>query len=263
MSGHLDRHRDDLARLAALGEEMLVDLSLRGARVEPEARGAAEKVRGSFERNYQRWYTEASAVVAQLLPGRADEFQRLYLADARRKSIDAANYSIQDWLVGRRFSKSEAWRGGVPAVLAAVGEAPDERMAAALRLKTQLDVLRSAEARWESSADLFDSELDAARELAAHGFLRAAGTVAGVILERHLQQVVAAHEIDMQKPEPTLNDFNDCLKRAGAIDVPLWRLLQRLTDVRNLCVHHKHREPNKREVDELIDGVDRIVRSLA
>jgi len=46
------------------------------------------------------------------------------------------------------------------------------------------------------------------------------------------------------------------------IDVPAWRQIQRLADVRNLCNHSKHREPHKKEVDELIDGVDRIVRTL-
>jgi hypothetical protein len=61
--------------------------------------------------------------------------------------------------------------------------------AARPRLKAQLEILRSAKARLESSlfemrklaaADLFNSELDACRELAARGFLRAAGTIAGV-----------------------------------------------------------------------------------
>ncbi len=267
MLGNLDQYRADLDRLAALGEEMLIDLSLRGARIEPEQREIAERLHGGFERNYQQWYTEASAVVGQLLPGRAAEFQQLYLADARRKTIDAASYSIQDWLVGRRFTKDAA----AGCNFAIAHDATDELTAVSLRLKTQLDVLRSAETRFASSlfdirrlarADLFDSELDACRELSAQGFLRAAGTVAGVILERHMQQVLANHQIDFQKPEPTLNDFNDQLKKAGVVDVPLWRLIQRLADVRNLCSHNKHREPHKKEVEELIDGVDRIVRTL-
>jgi hypothetical protein len=111
-------------------------------------------------------------------------------------------------------------------------------------------------------ADLFDSEIDACRELAAHGFLRAAGAVAGVILERHLRQVAANHGVVVRKKEPTINDLNNKLKTAGVLDVPAWRQFQRLADIRNLCDHNKHREPHKREVDELIDAADRIIRTL-
>ena len=69
-----------------------------------------------------------------------------------------------------------------------------------MRFNTQLKILESVRTRFDTSlfdiaqlvrADLFDSELDAARELAKNGFLRGAGAIAGVILERHLAQVCA------------------------------------------------------------------------
>ncbi|MCE5301956.1 MAG: hypothetical protein LLF97_02470 [Planctomycetaceae bacterium] len=255
MPASLERFRADLQRLVRQGERMLIDLSLRDASdVEPE-------IRGSFERNYQRWYTEARAAIGQLIPARADEFERLYLGEGRRHRSDAAAFGIQDWLTGRR----------APFDPKTNRVAFNDLLAVSMRLKTQLEILQSAEARWESSlfelralvrADLFDSELDACRELASHGFLRAAGTVAGVLLERHLLQVVAAHGLVVRKSEPTLNDFNDHLKKAGVLDVPAWRQIQRLADVRNLCGHSKHREPERQEVDELIDGVERVLQTL-
>jgi hypothetical protein len=257
MPENLDKYRSDLTELARLGEEMLIDVSLRGAAIDAQQKEIAEKIHGSFERQYQRWYTEAQATVGQLIPGRAAEFERLYLGDGKRRTIDGATFTIQDWLTGRRLS---ADRG-----------ASDGRVAVSMRLKMQLEILKSAEARFQSSlfdmrqlvrSDLFDSELDACRELAAHGFLRAAGTIAGVLLEKHLRQVIAEHVVVVRKTEPTINDFNDHLKKAGVLDVPTWRHIQRLGDVRNLCGHSKHREPNRDEVDELIEGVDRIVRTL-
>jgi hypothetical protein len=294
MRGNLDQYRRDLKQLALLGEEMLIDLSLRDAAVEREQRKLAEQIRGSFERNYQRWYTEAGAVVGQLIPGRAAEFEQLYLGEGKRKTIDPDTYNIQDWLTGRRMPRAEkgtvpicattmqAWcppsgRSGkrglspLPPTVAGGAGPLGEVLAVSLRLKTQLEILKSAEARLESSlfemrqlvqADLFDSEIDACRELAAHGFLRAAGAMAGVILERHLRQVAANHGVVVRKKEPTINDLNDKLKTAGVLDVPAWRQFQRLADVRNLCDHNKHREPHKREVDELIDAADRIVKTL-
>jgi hypothetical protein len=259
MRGNLDKYRSDLKSLVLLGEEMLIDLSLRDAAIDPQQREIAEKIKGSFERTYQRWYTEASATVGQLVPGRAAEFEHLYMGDGKRKVIDSTTYNIQDWLTGRRSSAGAGEKGA------------SDLLAVSLRLKTQLEILKSAEARFQSSlfdirqlarADLFDSELDACRELAAHGFLRAAGTIAGVILEKHLRQVIADRGIVVRRAEPTINDFNDHLKKAGALDVPAWRQIQRLGDIRNLCGHSKHREPEKEEVEELIEGADRIVRTL-
>ena len=260
MPANLDKYRRDLTALTKLGEEMLVDLSLRDEAADREQHKIADRVKGSFERNYQRWYTEAGAVVGQLIHARAAEFERLYMGESKRRSIDAETYNIQDWLSGRR---APADGSGKPAF--------NDLLAVSMRLKMQLDILRSAEARLESSlfdvrqlvrADLFDSQLDACRELAAHGFLRAAGTVAGVVLEKHLRQVAESHGVAVRHSEPTLNDFNDHLKKAGLLDVPTWRQIQRLADIRNLCGHQKHREPRGKEVKEMIEGVDGIIRTL-
>ena len=111
-------------------------------------------------------------------------------------------------------------------------------------------------------ADLFDSELDVARELTTNGFLRAAGAVAGVVLEKHLGQVMDNHNIKVSKANPTISEFNDHLKNADVLDIPRWREIQRLGDIRNLCTHNKEREPTKEEVEELIDSVDKYMKTL-
>ena len=96
-------------------------------------------------------------------------------------------------------------------------------------------ILRSANSRFESSlfdikqilqAHLFDSELDAARELSKNGFLRAAGAIAGVVLERHLGQVCANHQLVTRKKNPSISEWNDLLKNGGTVDVPAWRFIQ-------------------------------------
>jgi hypothetical protein len=257
MSGALERHRSDLTRLVQLGEDMLVDLSLRDPLSDHEHRAIAWEVNGCFEREYQRWFTEAAAVVDQLIPSRAAEFDELYRGNNKRKPSAAESVTIQDWLIGRKTISEESNARPLLAV--------------SLCLKTQLEILKSAELRFDSSlfeirklvrADLFESEFDACRELAAHGFLRAAGTIAGVILEKHLRQAMESRDIVVRKNEPTINDFNDQLKKAGAFDVATWRKIQRLGDIRNLCGHSKHREPTPEEVDEIIEGTESIVRLL-
>jgi hypothetical protein len=160
--------------------------------------------------------------------------------------------------------------GNLPNVI--TGEKPfDDFAAVVMQFSVQLEILKSVEVRFESSlfdirqlvqADLFDSELDAAGELLKKGFLRAAGIVAGVVLEKHLAQVCDNHRIVVRKQHPTISDFNDLLKNGNVIDVPIWRLVQRLGDLRNLCGHNKQREPAEAEVTELIDGVDKVAKTL-
>ena len=138
-------------------------------------------------------------------------------------------------------------------------------------LSNQVDILRSAEKHFTSAlfeikallqADLFDSELDVSRELLANGFVRAAGVVSGVVLERHLAEVVSNHGLTTRKKNPTIADFNDLLKDGGVLDTPSWRKVQRLADIRNWCGHDKGREPETEEVEELIDGVEKYTKTL-
>jgi len=140
-----------------------------------------------------------------------------------------------------------------------------------MRFGTQLAILEATRTRFESSlhdirqllqADLFDSELDTSRELLKSGFLRASGAVAGVVLEKHLRQVVTNHALVIWKQHPTISDFNDLLKTNGVLDVPAWRNIQRLGDLRNLCDHNKHRDPTKEDLDELINGVEKLTKTL-
>jgi hypothetical protein len=111
-------------------------------------------------------------------------------------------------------------------------------------------------------ADLFDSELDAAKELAKNNFTRAAGALAGVVLERHLAQVSDDHGIKVTKKNPTISDLNDALKDADVIDVPQWRFIQHLADIRNLCDHSRKTEPSPEQVDDLLAGVAKITKTV-
>jgi hypothetical protein len=61
---------------------------------------------------------------------------------------------------------------------------------------------------------------------------------------------------------PAIADYNDALKEGGALDVPRWRAIQRLGDIRNLCVHAKDREPTKDEVQDLVIGAKKMITEL-
>ena len=129
---------------------------------------------------YQVWYSRALRVVRDIVPERHAEFEAQYRHDGGWPT-DATMYKIEHFLSGIEMG----------------GYSSTEK--ALLRLGTQIGILEAATARLDDilfnirgvlQADLFDSEIDAARHLKENGHLRAAGAVAGVVLERHLADLL-------------------------------------------------------------------------
>lgn len=134
----------------------------------------------------------------------------------------------------------------------------------------QFNILISAKRRFESSlfdikqllqADLFNSELDAAKELNNSGFVRCGGAIAGVVLEKHLAQVCEDHNIKINKKKPTLSDYYENLKNNEVIDLASYRQIQYLTDIRNKCAHND-KEPTQEEVNDMIEKVEKIIKDV-
>lgn len=212
-----------------------------------------------FAEGYQSYYSEAKVLIKLLLPDRLADFVRLYEKPKTRKDITYENYVIEDYL--QKLSVTRGWEKNK-----VVG--PD---AAVPKFEQQHNILKSTKDRFESSlfdiqqlvqADIFDSEIDTAHELLKNKFVRAAGAVAGVVLEKHLGQVCINHNMSINKKNPTINDFNELLKNNNVLDTPAWRFIQHLGDLRNLCDHNKEKEPTKEEVTDLVNGVSKITKTL-
>jgi len=216
----------------------------------------------SFTDTYQIWYSEALVLLNQLLPIRVSDFVKLYeRPKTSRKNITYENYVIEDALQGLVISTGSSSYKKIIA----------DSKAAIPKFRQQLSILKSVERRFKSSlfdikqlvqADLFDSELGAAKELAKKGFLRGGGAIAGVVLEKHLSQVCDNHKVKITKKNPSISDYNDKLKGANIYETPTWRKIQHLGDLRNLCDHNKKTAPKPDDVEELISGVEKIVKTL-
>lgn len=198
-------------------------------------------------------------MIRQLLPDRLDDFIRHYEKPKSRKEITYESYRIEDCLLGISVTRGS----GGQTIVTLDGAVP--------HLEQQIAILESVKSRFESSlfdirqlvqADLFDSELDAAKELLRQKFTRAAGALAGVVLERHLLQVCENHTVKIGKKNPGISDLNDLLKEDSVVAVPEWRFIQHLGDLRNLCDHSKKIEPSTQQVEDLIAGVMKIAKTV-
>ncbi len=268
MTSNLEKYKKDLSALIARGEDLHMAIQFECypeefkkvivKELKSEAKDVLAKL-PSFGGSYQTWYSEAKALIRQVLPDRLADFVRHYEKPKSRKNISYENYRIEDHLQGltvtRGYDKEKV-----------VG--PD---AVIPHFRQQLNILKAVKARFESSlfdirqlvqSDLFDSELESAGALAKSGFYRAAGAVAGVVLEKHLGQVCDNHAIKVSKKNPTIGDLNDLLKQSDVMEVHQWRFIQHLGDVRNLCDHDKKVEPTKEQVADLIEGVAKVVKTL-
>lgn len=264
MLKNLEHYKKDVEKLVFKGDDLFVSMCYECTpeRVEKAFGDKWEEKKKdllNFKMDYQAWYSESLAIIKQMLPDRVQDFIRHYEKPKSRKDINFESYRIEDYLQGLMITQGYEKKVIV------------DSSAAIPHLRQQLAILKAVSSRFESSlfdikqlvqADLFDSEIAAARELLRKGFIRASGAVAGVVLEKHLAQVLDNHNISSRKKSPTINDMNELLKNNDVIDIPSWRQIQRLGDLRNLCDHNKEREPNKEEVEELLNGVEKFTKTL-
>ena len=213
-----------------------------------------------FGTTYQIWYSRAYKVVEALGSERLEEFTSYYHIDPKRKTISTRNYVTQDYINGILTVQLPSYPFNTV----------DGNNRVKQRVINQIQILRSLESRIDSVlqdikghllADIQDAELKVADQLRKVS-LKAAGALAGVILEGHLQRVTQNHNIPIRKKFPTIADLNDPLKNKGVYDNPTWRKIQLLADIRNLCSHKKDREPTGDEVVELITGVNTVIKSI-
>ena len=147
-----------------------------------------------FRSDYETWYSESLQVVKRIIPERLDDFIKQY-KNEEREAVNPFTYTVYDFLIGFVTARARLGRA-VP------------------KMQNQVSILRSAEKRFKSSlfdikevlqAELFDSELESAKELCKKGFFRASGAVSGVVLEKHLAHVYDQHNLKPQRKNHTIS----------------------------------------------------------
>ena len=212
-----------------------------------------------FSYAYQSWYTTAIKAVESLASDRYAEFRRYYETDRSRDAVSHETYSIQDYFNKRRLGvydpNTKNTRGRARMINCFFNQ-----LAILKAIKNRVDsVLTDIEG--ELFAELEDNEVGVARQLIKIS-PRAAGALAGVVIEGHLRKVSNAHGIEIPKKNPAISDLNDPLKDASVIDTSAWRKISYLADLRNLCSHKKEVEPTKEQVADLLDGTEWLMKTV-
>jgi len=208
---------------------------------------------GELTSLYQRFFTQGVRVISAVAPERLIDFERQY----RRKT--GGLKSVTDYTISDAFNGIRQF-GGSYSPSTALG-----------LIQNQVDILIGIrdslgsvlfEVEQTLRMDLFDSEIESAKHLKARGHLRAAGAVLGVLLEEHLKLTAVRHGFNSRKKAPSIADYNEFLKAEKIIDTVSWRRIQGLADIRNLCDHAKDRAPTPDDLDDLLSGVERILKTV-
>ena len=202
-----------------------------------------EEEDASFEEGYQRWYSRALPLMKQLAPDRYIEFQRFYTRDRRTDVHWSRDQVIKDYILG------------------VTGGLHDIREEAARCLRSQLAILKSVSERlaWNSldTQDQVERGLQLAFLETARDLLkideRAAGALAGTVLETYLGKLAAKYKLKFRKQAPPLREFLEALKTAGALDVATHSQSVWLAEIAERS-RSQGECPTKLQVRDLIDG---------
>ena len=212
-----------------------------------------------FSNVYQAWYSESQIVIKRFLPLRFNDFIALYEVPKGRKEVKKENYTIEDYLrntlITSGFDKKVV-AGPVDAIPL---------------VQQQLNILDSVTVRLDSTiteiseilqADLLDRMLSAANELAKNGLARSAGGVCSAIIQQHFETLRAKYELKLAKKAPSLKDYNDLLLKSEVYDFGTGRQIQYLIDLRDLCVKNNNKAPTLSEIEELLAGTEKIIKTI-
>ncbi len=104
-------------------------------------------------------------------------------------------------------------------------------------------------------AEVFDTELEQAKELLSTGYHPAAAVIAGVVLETTLRQLCSVKQLPIGK----LDKMNADLAKAGQYNSLVQKRITSIAAIRNSAAHGDHSAFSRNDVAAMIDEVARLV----
>lgn len=210
------------------------------------------KIPDSFVQQYHQWYAPCLALVEQNMPSREDELIAIHQGGKGSKnSTDNLTYFLSQGKM--TFNDQIRIADKINLIMSIVGSIPHY-------LDGRLYDLELALAK-----TIVGDELLEARTLLKARYIRAAGALAGVLLERSLKRLCDRQQppIKYTSKNGTISYLNDELKKANIYDQVQWREIQVLGDIRNTCDHANTTEPDKTKVEDLINEVQNFISQFS
>ncbi len=227
-------------------------------KTQENAKEAKKKIKFPKEA-YYTWYVKSCEVVHVLSPRRLEEFERFYDGNKTIKKngdLNVLTAGITHYLQGMSITKDYEEIDFFTTFMAGITAQRRILLAIAKNVDHVLFNLES-----EIQYGLSKSEIEVAKELKKVGHLKAAGAIAGVVIEGHLKTVAINKGFKLPK-KPTMSVCNDILKDNGVCSIPTWRLIQRCGDIRNDCIHSNKDTPTADEVDDIIRAAEKIITEV-
>jgi hypothetical protein len=230
-----DRDFSATSHFAAISSQYLTYPKLSDNMIRP----AKKKLSDKFKVDYQDWFSACCALLERNYnKERTSEFKSEY--ENNIKTIISTNYMALDteYKFIDSFKHQASILNALPLYLGH----------------------RLSDMELTIASILMGDELLEAEYLLKKGFIRAAGVLAGVVLERHLKMRCDKNEPKLKYPKnATISKLNVILKDNNLLDIPEWRKIQYLGDIRNKCDHDKKVEPKKEEVADLISKIKEMI----
>lgn len=204
-----------------------------------------------LDKEYNSFYTRSSLIIEKILPNRINEFHQCYKLTSENK---LAKYDISTYLIR----------------VQCISLSRDYELEAIKLFERQLSILESAydtlntvvfNIENDIRQNIYVDELDSAEHLLDKGYIRAAGSIAGVVLENHLKTICKSVSSITLKGDETLYQYNANLK--SILGNILWGRIDAISRIRNLCDHAKEETPTKADVLLLINETRNLLKEIS
>jgi hypothetical protein len=107
-------------------------------------------------------------------------------------------------------------------------------------------------------AEVFDSELEQAKELLEKGYYQAAAIITGVILETTLRELCHKHKVQVAASD-TINKMNESLGKANIYEKLTQKRITSLADIRNNAAHGNIDKFKAQDVSQMFTEVQQFL----
>ncbi len=218
---------------------------------------AVKKIKNP-KRYYHAWYNKSCEMVRIFSPRRLEEFEAFYTGSKHIKKIEDL----------------DSMTAGITHCFQELPITPDNKKIKRLIkfnvcLNMQRDILIAIAENFDKDIlnlestiqyGISKSEIDIAKELKENKHFRAAGAIAGVVIEVHLRAV--ATKRDIQLPiNPQMKHYNEKLK-GKAYDATITKQIELCSIIRNKCAHASDNPPTDDEINTIISIAEKIIATV-